>query len=164
MNKAIFLDRDGIINKEIGDYIKKVSDFKINEGIYEALKKLDNAGYLLILITNQGGISKGIFTENDFWEITNYMNSRLHEHGINLTEIYYCPHHPDVTKCLCRKPSPLMIEKAVARFNIDKSQSYLIGDAPRDVEAAHKAGIKGILVQPNSNLNDVVTLILEGKI
>ncbi len=164
MNKAVFLDRDGIINKEIGDYIKNLSEFAFNPSVFSALKRLKEAGYLLIVITNQGGLSKGIFTEKDFEAITAYMQQELGAHQVNIDEIYYCSHHPDITKCLCRKPSPLMIEKAVARFKIDKNQSYMIGDSPRDVEAAEKAGIKGILIPANSDLNKVVTLILENKI
>ena len=164
MNKAVFLDRDGIINKEIGDYIKNLSEFEFNPSVFSALKRLKDAGYLLIVITNQGGISKGIFTTKDLNDITSYMQQELIKHEIKIDEIYYCSHHPDVTKCLCRKPSPLMIEKAVARFKIDKTKSYMIGDAPRDVEAAENAGIKGILVPANSDLNEVVTLILENKI
>jgi len=164
MQKAIFLDRDGIINKEIGDYIKNVSEFEFNLNIFKALKRLKKANYLLIIITNQGGISKGIIKKSDFDNIMSYMIEKLNLYDITIDEIYYCPHHPAITKCLCRKPMPLMIEKAIARFNIDKTKSYMIGDSPRDVQAAEKAGIKGILVNSNSDINNVITHILEGKI
>ena len=160
MKRAVFLDRDGIINLEIGDYVKKKDEFVLKDDIYEAIRLLKQNGYLVVVITNQGGISKGIFSEEDLGEILDYMNSELQREGVKVDEIYYCPHHPDVTKCLCRKPQPLLIEKAIARFKIDKSKSYMIGDAPRDVMAAENAGITGILVEPNTDILPVVRKII----
>ena len=164
MNKAVFLDRDGIINREIGDYVYNVDDFVLNETIADAIKLLKENGYLVIVVTNQGGISKGIFSMADFAEVNGYMLSELEKEGAMVDEVYFCPHHPDVTKCLCRKPEPLMIEKAIARFGIDRENSYMIGDAPRDVLAAERAGVKGILVEANSNILDVAKMIVNGTI
>ena len=164
MNKAVFLDRDGIINMEIGDYVYNVDDFVLNETIADAIKLLKESGYLVIVVTNQGGISKGIFSMADFDVVNGYMLSELEKEGAVVDEVYFCPHHPDVTKCLCRKPEPLMIEKAIARFYIDRENSYMIGDAPRDVLAAERAGVKGILVEANSNILDVAKMIVNGTI
>jgi D-glycero-D-manno-heptose 1,7-bisphosphate phosphatase len=164
MNKAVFLDRDGIINREIGDYVTNIDDFEFNNGIVDSIKLLKDNDYLVIVITNQGGISKGIFSLDDFQSLNNYMLSELKKMKADIDEVYYCPHHPDVTKCLCRKPEPLMIEKAIARFNIDREKSYMIGDAPRDVLAAERAGVKGILVEPNTNLLEIVKGIIQGSL
>src|SRR2546422_852755 len=140
MNKAIFLDRDGIINKEYNrGYTYTVDKFIINDDVIEAIKSYRDKGYLLILITNQSGIAKDIYTHDDVAATHNYMENVFGENGVSLDAIYYCPHHPDFdSHCLCRKPDSLLLEKAMARFNIDPSQSYFIGDAERD----YKAGIK----------------------
>jgi len=161
-HKAVFLDRDGVINFDPGDYTYSLEEFKLNPGIIGNLKRLYSQGYLLILITNQGGISKKLYTHQNVNEIHNYLNSELKKNGVELAEIYYCPHHIKNEKCLCRKPSPLMIEKALARFDIDPLQSFMIGDKMRDIEAAEAAGVKGILVNLNENIEKYVDLILNG--
>jgi len=159
MPKAIFLDRDGIINRERGDYTYKIKDFVINDGVIDTLKTLSNYGYLLIIISNQGGISKNIYSKNDVDKLHQYLLFELEKHNINITEIYYCPHHSDNEKCLCRKPEALLFEKAIARYNINISQSYMIGDSKRDVIAAEKVGIKGIKIEPNDDLRKILKLI-----
>lgn len=164
MNKAVFLDRDGVINFDPGDYTYNLTEFKLNEGIIANLKLLYDHGYLLIIITNQGGISKKLYTHNDVSEIHNYLKSELKKEGVELTEIYYCPHHSINEKCICRKPNPLMIQKAIARFNIDPEKSFMIGDKDRDVESAEAAGVKGIKVELNSNIKNTVNQILNNKI
>ena len=164
MNKAVFLDRDGVVNREIGDYVTKVDHFVLNKGIGEAIKLLKQNGFFVIVVTNQGGISKGFYSLEEFYVINKFMISLLKNEGAEIDEVYFCPHHPDVTKCLCRKPEPLMIEKAIARFDIDREKSYLIGDAPRDVLAAERAGVKGILVEPNADIMYVVEKIIEGEV
>lgn len=161
MNKAVFFDRDGVINHDPGDYTYLIEEFTINGGIIPSLKKLYHHGYLLILITNQGGIAKGIYTQNHVEAIHTHLISELKKDGIELTEIYYCPHHSDVEKCLCRKPGSLLIEKAIARFNIDSSKSYMIGDKNRDIEAAEKAGVKGIKVGVNENIEKYIDQIIQ---
>ena len=160
MNKAIFLDRDGVINFDPGDYTYNLSEFKLNDGILENLKKLYDNGFLLIIITNQGGISKKLYTHQDVEAIHKYLANELNRVNVQLAEIYYCPHHSINENCICRKPDSLMIEKAIARFDIDPKKSFMIGDKMRDVEAAEKAGIKGIKVGLNENIKKYVDQII----
>jgi D-glycero-D-manno-heptose 1,7-bisphosphate phosphatase len=153
MQKAIFLDRDGVINSDIGHYyIYKPEDFTINTGIIEALIELKRKGYIFIVISNQGGISKGTYSKQDVDRVHNKLINTLKQHNIELLEIYYCPHHSNIEKCLCRKPNSLMLEKAVARFNIDVTKSYMIGDNITDIKAAENIGIKGIKIKSNQNI------------
>ncbi len=153
MKKAVFIDRDGVINNESNHYyIYKLDEFIINDGIVEALQLLSKNDFLIIVITNQGGISKGMYTKADVDIIHNSFEITMAENGVEITEFYYCPHHSDIEKCLCRKPDSLMIEKAVARFDIDVKKSYLIGDSQRDIEAGKKAGLKCFLIEANENI------------
>ena len=160
MHKAIFLDRDGVIcnNKEYY-YITRLEEFEINPGVVVALSELQQRGYIFIVITNQGGISQGENTTESVDRIHNYMTGILYYEGIVIQEIYYCPHHSDNEACLCRKPLPLMIEKALARCDIDPLQSYFIGDSERDVEAGEAAGLQTILIKSNSDLRQVLDKI-----
>lgn len=150
MNKAVFLDRDGVINRERGEYTFRVEDFEFLDGVEEALKTFGERGYLLIIISNQSGIAKGLYGIEDVEKINTHILNYFKAKNIDITEIYYCPHHDDYGKCLCRKPAALMLEKALARFQIDPASSYMIGDMDRDIEAATKLGIKGIKILPNS--------------
>ncbi len=160
MNKAVFLDRDGVINKEIGDYIKSWEEFEFNEGCFEALRKLQKAGYLLIVVTNQGGVEKGLYSEETAEEILVNMCERLEEEGVDIAEYYYSPHHSNFSASLDRKPDSIMMEKGLARFNVDASQSYLIGDSRRDIIAGEKAGLVSIKIDSNQNLLDIVEQML----
>ena len=118
--KAIFLDRDGVISDNSTHYyLTRVEDFRFNPGVVEALQELSNRGYLFIVITNQGGISQGKNSSGNVDRIHDHMRNLLLDAGVELKEIYYCPHHSDNEACLCRKPLPLMIEKAMARYRID---------------------------------------------
>jgi len=139
LNKAIFLDRDGVINKERGDYTYKIDDFKIIDGTTQALQKLKNRDYLLIVITNQSGISQGIYSREEMNSCHQFMNKSI---GNLLDAIYYSPYHPKISESLSRKPDSLMFEKAISRFNIDSSKSWMIGDSERDLIPAVKLGIK----------------------
>jgi len=159
MNKVIFLDRDGVINFEPGDYTFTVEGFMINDGLFEALKNLDKRGFQFIVITNQGGISKKLYNHNDVESVHSYMNQCFKEEGIELLDIYYCPHHAINEKCICRKPDSLMLEKAISRYNVDKSKSYFIGDSRRDVLAAEKAGVTGIQIKVNDSLTNYLNQI-----
>jgi len=159
MNKAIFLDRDGVINIERGDYTWRIGDFKFNKTIFEFLKTLQKKGYLFIIITNQGGIARGIFTHDDVIKLHEYMFSKFTDNDIEITDLYYCPHHSNVEKCLCRKPNSLMLEKAIAKYNIDIEKSYFIGDSRRDFLAGEKAGVKAIQVEKNSDLTELLKII-----
>ena len=157
MNKAIFLDRDGIINEEIGDYVKRFEDFKLLPHLAETLKKYQSQGFLIIVITNQGGLAKGLYNLTELNKMHQYFLTEMKKAGVGIAEIYFCPHHPDFNgNCLCRKPGSLLVEKAMARFDIDPKASYFIGDRPRDAEAGEKVGVKGILVPSNTLLKDVL--------
>jgi D-glycero-D-manno-heptose 1,7-bisphosphate phosphatase len=158
-NKAVFLDRDGVINRERKDYTYRLKDFIINDGVVEALKVFRDKGYLLIVISNQSGIAKKIYTRQDVEMIHDYLRKILAENNLELAEIYYCPHHQTVSRCLCRKPDSLLLEKAMARFSIDPLQSYFIGDVERDIEAGNKAGVSTIKIEANSSLREILHLI-----
>lgn len=160
MQKAVFLDRDGVLLNEAGHYyIYKTDDIRMNNGVVDALKKFTNMGFLLIIITNQGGIAKQIYTKEHVEKIHSELKKQFEIEGIDIKEFYYCPHHSDIEKCLCRKPEPLLIEKALARFNIDPDKSYMIGDNERDIEAGKQAGLSCIKIKPNQNLLDILSQI-----
>ena len=161
MNKAVFLDRDGVLNKELGDYVCRFEDFKVLEHNFTALKELQDRGYLLIVITNQGGLAKGWYSANVLDQMHTQLITTYAEQGVLISEVYYCNHHPEYNgKCLCRKPGSLMLEKALARFGIDASQSYFIGDRERDVIAGQAAGVTGILIDSDQPIGDVLRLIM----
>ncbi|MCD6566563.1 MAG: HAD family hydrolase [Bacteroidales bacterium] len=157
MQKAIFLDRDGVLINDAGRYyIYKTDDIIINNGVIDALKRLTNMGFLLVVISNQGGVAKQIYTKEDVEKIHSELKRQFKIEGIDIKEYYYCPHHSDVEKCLCRKPEPILIEKALARFNIDPNKSFMIGDNKRDIDAGKKVGLSCIKIKPNQNLLDVL--------
>lgn len=159
MNKAIFLDRDGVINRERGEYTWRIEDFEINEGLVDFLKVAISKGYLLIVISNQGGIQRGIYSMADVEKAHNYMKEKLKAEGVELTDIYICPHHDKTERCFCRKPQPIMLEKAIARFEVDKTKSIFFGDSKRDIEAGNLVGIKSVLVPSNSSLMQYASLL-----
>ena len=151
--KAIFLDRDGVINDGTLYYTYKISDFTFNEGIFEGLQMLRDAGFIFVVITNQAGVAKGLYTEHDVEVLHKYMCDELQKQGISIAGVYYCPHYPDISgPCECRKPGTLLIEQAIEKFNIDREKSFLIGDGSRDIEAAERAGIKGIKIEKNESI------------
>ena len=143
MNKCVFLDRDGVINEERGTYTYKIDDFKIIPGVKEALSILNKNNYLLIVITNQAGITRGVYTKEDMQECHEYMMEET-DHLIN--KIYYSSYYPDFSNSLLRKPDSLMFEKAIAKFNIDPGSSWMVGNSDRDLVPAEKLGIHTILV------------------
>ena len=144
MNKCVFLDRDGVLNKDKVDYVYKLEDHKILDRVPEALKLLKEAGYLLVIITNQSGIAKGIYTSE---EVMLCYKALQEVCGNIIDGIYYAPYHPDFdSECLTRKPDSLMFEKAIAKFQIDISASWMVGDKARDLIPAEKLGLKTILV------------------
>lgn len=161
MNKAIFLDRDGVISREREcGYTPTLEKFEILPGVAEALAYFRDKGYRLIVVSNQSGVSKGLYKHEEVELMHRHLRKVLGESAVELDEIYYCLHHPDVTKCLCRKPGTLFIEKAIARFNIDPLQSFFIGDKEhRDMEAARNAGVRGILIRANSALKEILHYI-----
>jgi len=153
MNKALFLDRDGVINRERGEYTFRVEDFDILPSVFDTLKTAQDLGYKLIIITNQGGIAKGLYTHQDVQKAHQYLANELVQHKIQLTDIFYSPHHQDFSKSLDRKPDSLMLEKAMAIYKIDASKSIMIGDSQRDIEASSKVGVQGFLIKPNSSIS-----------
>ncbi|WP_339019890.1 D-glycero-beta-D-manno-heptose 1,7-bisphosphate 7-phosphatase [Fusobacterium animalis] len=159
MKKAIFLDRDGTINVE-KDYIYKSEDLVFEEGSIEALKTFKNLGYILIVVSNQSGIARGYFTEEDLNIFNNNMNEILKKNGVEITEFYCCPHHPDgigeyKKVCECRKPNNKMIEDAIKKYNIDREKSYMIGDKTSDIGAGLKSNLKTVLVKTGYGLKDM---------
>ena len=153
-NKAIFLDRDGVINEEV-NYLSDPGDFKFIKGSIEALKILKNKGFLLFIITNQAGIARGYFTKKVLDSIHEKMNNILKHHEITLDDIFYCPHHPDFTgECECRKPKPGMIFKAKEKFKINLHESYIVGDTINDIKAGRNAKCKTVLVLTGHGLEE----------
>jgi D-glycero-D-manno-heptose 1,7-bisphosphate phosphatase len=143
MQKAIFLDRDGIINVERGDYVWLLEDFKIVPGIIEVLSELKKHGFLLVVVTNQAGIAKGVYTKEQMQACHDYFQK---ESGGLIDHFYYAAGHPSVSESLMRKPDSLMWEKAMAKFSIDPAKSWMVGDKERDLLPAKKFGIKTIRV------------------
>lgn len=165
--KALYLDRDGIINEE-KNYVHRIEDFEFMEGIFEVLQYAQSLNYLLIVVTNQAGIARGYYTENDFNELNDWMIRQFKEKGIIIDKVYYCPYHPThgigkyKKDSEFRKPGPAMIQQAVKEFGIDLPQSLLIGDKESDIEAGRRAGVgKNILLKssrynPQGTKADVV--------
>ncbi|MHA1665336.1 MAG: D-glycero-beta-D-manno-heptose 1,7-bisphosphate 7-phosphatase [Candidatus Njordarchaeales archaeon] len=156
--KAVFLDRDGVINKE-KKFVTSWKEFEFIDGIFENIKKLNKAGFLVIIVTNQSGISRGFYTEETLKKIHDRMLKIMEEHESHIDDIFYCPHYSD--NCSCRKPNPGMILEAARKYNIDLSKSWVIGDSERDIEAGRRAGCKTILVKANTNVKDAVDRIIE---
>jgi len=142
--KCVFLDRDGVLNEELGDYLYRPEDLIIPEGVVEGLQLLKQAGYLLIVITNQAGIARGLYNADAVYAIHEQMQKAS---GNILDAIYFSPYHPEFSgKSLSRKPDSLLLEKAIAKYDVDPDQSWMIGDRVRDMEAGHKAGLKTIQI------------------
>lgn len=166
LNKCIFLDRDGVINKDYVDYVYTAEKLEILPGVPEALKTLKEAGYVLVVVTNQSGIAKGIYTREQMHE-THRLIQEACEHVID--QFYYAPWHPKIHESLTRKPGTLMFEKGIAKFDIDPKASWMIGDKETDLIPAKKFGISTIQVDRNDsqladfhahNLPDAVRIIL----
>ncbi|RZK82257.1 MAG: HAD family hydrolase [Pedobacter sp.] len=164
-NKAIFLDRDGVLNHEIYDYITRVEDFEVLEYQIPPLKKLYDEGYMLVVITNQGGIALKRYTEEELAKMHKILFDKFEAQGAVITHAYYCKHHPSVgDDCECRKPKSGMLLEAIATYNIDPALSVMIGDKPRDVDAANGAGVKGIEIVPDEQIDyDLVKSVLAGN-
>ena len=143
MRRAVFLDRDGVINEDTG-YIPRPESFVIRPGVIDALAEIQRLGYLLVVITNQSGIGRGYYTADDYQQVTQHMLAELASGGVTLAGVYYCPHTAD-DGCQCRKPAAGMILQAAREHGIDLSQSWLVGDKSSDIEAACRAGIRQTL-------------------
>ncbi len=159
--KAVFLDRDGVItNNSSLYYIFRKEDVTFVDGIFENLHLLCKLGYELFIVTNQGGIAKKQYTMVEVEAVHQYIKDEFSKFGISFRDIQICPHHDETGKCLCRKPSPLMIEKLIARYGIDKAQSFFIGDSETDMQAAQSAGVTGIKIEANKNMRPFILQIL----
>ncbi|PHM36885.1 D,D-heptose 1,7-bisphosphate phosphatase [Xenorhabdus mauleonii] len=158
---AVFLDRDGTINIDHG-YVHEIDNFQFIDGTIEAMLELKKMGYALVLVTNQSGIARKLFTEEQFVQLTEWMDWSLADRGVDLDGIYYCPHHPEASddeykkECQCRKPQPGMLLDAQKELNIDMSSSYMVGDKIEDMLAANAAnvGIK-VLVRTGKPVTEV---------
>ena len=158
MEKVVFIDRDGVINVDpIGDYVKSWKEFKFEKGALEALKKITDAGYQIILISNQAGIGDGIYTEAALWDIQKHMLEEFDKHGICIRSSYYCLHGKQAG-CKCRKPEIGLFEKAAKELSFDRSKTFFIGDKATDVEAGKRFGLKTIMVLTGHGKEDVKTL------
>ena len=159
MNKAIFLDRDGTINEEMG-YINHLSRFKVFDFVYEAIRILNNEGYKIIVITNQSGLARGYFDKSLLERIHSNLLTDAQKNKARIDKIYYCPHHKNgiiaeySKECDCRKPKPGLLLKARDEFNIDMSQSYIIGDRYKDMQFGLKNGLKTIMVMTGYGLGE----------
>lgn len=141
MNKAVFLDRDGVVNVE-KEYLHKKEDFEFLPTVLETCRKLKDAGFLLVIITNQSGIARGYYTQEDFEKLTVWMKEQFDKAGAPIDGVYCCPHHPDHDEnCDCRKPNPGMLLQAAKDLDIDLSQSIIAGDKESDIEAGINAGL-----------------------
>jgi D-glycero-D-manno-heptose 1,7-bisphosphate phosphatase len=168
MSKAVFLDRDGTINIE-KNYLYKIKDFEFIPGSIEAIRILKNKGYKVIIVTNQAGVARGYFNEDDVHRLHEWMIGEMGKCGANIDDVYYCPHHNTYgtgrykTECECRKPNPGMLLKAMEKHSIDPCLSYTIGDKESDLIAGKIAGTQTVLVKTgygyitNSNLADFVS-------
>lgn len=143
-NRAVFIDRDGTINVNVG-YIDHPDDFHMYPGVVEGIKLLKKKGYKIIVVTNQSGIGRGYFVEENLDDIHHKMNNELSTNGTTVDAIYYCPHHPD-ENCDCRKPKTGLLEQAIKDLKINIKESFIIGDRMLDIEAGDKIGCKTVLV------------------
>jgi D-glycero-D-manno-heptose 1,7-bisphosphate phosphatase len=140
--KALFLDRDGVVNVE-KEYLYKIEDFEFIDGIFALCKHYQKLGYLLFIVTNQSGIARGYYSEDDFLTLTQWMLKEFQKRDIAIAKVYHCPHHPKISgECSCRKPKPGMLLEAAAAFDIDLKNSIIIGDKERDIQAGLNAGLR----------------------
>ena len=167
--KTIFLDRDGVINKD-NNYVFKINDFEFIEGIFNVCSYFLDLGYEIIIITNQSGIHRGYYSDNDFQILTEWMLDQFTQKGVNILDFFYCPHGPK-SNCKCRKPQPGMILEAKAKHNINMESSWMIGDNEIDIIAANKAGINNTILlktdykfsQSSSNAKIILDSLLQTK-
>lgn len=155
--KCIFLDRDGVLNVDRVDYVYRMEEFIIPNGVVEALQNLKKAGYLLVVITNQSGIAKGIYERKDVQLIHDALQEAS---GGVLDDLYFCPYHENYDSAsLTRKPGSLLIEKAAAKYQVDMSSSWMVGDHERDVLAGTRAGLKTIRICPSDTKSSASHLV-----
>ena len=157
--KTVFVDRDGVINQERSDYVKSISELEIYPNVAKNIKLLKDAGFLVIVITNQSAVNRGIITHEIVSQIHDSIQDHLKKYGTFLDGFYYCPHTPD-ENCNCRKPKPGLLQQAILELNIDLNSSWMIGDSDSDIEAADSIGCKAIKINDNFSLDNAVEKIL----
>jgi D-glycero-D-manno-heptose 1,7-bisphosphate phosphatase len=158
--KAIFLDRDGVINRD-DDYVHKKEDFYFMDGVFETLLIFSKLGFTLFIITNQSGIARGYYTKNDFEILTDWMLKKLADKDIKISKVLHCPHLP-TDDCLCRKPKTGMIDDILKEYNIDLEKSFLIGDKNSDIECGLNARIQNtILITKDTNIKTDAKYIID---
>jgi len=157
--KAVFVDRDGVINQERSDYVKSISELEIYPNVAKNITLLKDAGFLVIVITNQSAVNRGIVTHEMINQIHNSIQDHLKKYGTFLDGFYYCPHTPN-ENCNCRKPKSGLLQKAILELNIDLNSSWMIGDSDSDIEAADSIGCKAIKISDNFSLDNAVKKIL----
>ncbi len=164
--KAVFLDRDGTLNEDPG-YLGDADNVVLLPGVIEALQKLKNEhNFLLIVVSNQSGIARGLISESQVKDVNKRISDLLSENNVNIDAFYYCPAHPEFStaeECECRKPSSRMILDAAKEFNIDLKKSYIIGDSLVDIESGMNAGIKTILVKTGQGAESISMLQNQNK-
>jgi histidinol-phosphate phosphatase family protein len=154
VNRAVFIDRDGTISKDV-PYCSSPKDFELLPEAAGGIKLLNKHHFQVVVVTNQSGIARGYFTEETLAKIHDKMHDELARQGAHVDSIYYCPHHPD-DGCDCRKPSPKMVLQATSDLNIDLSQSYVVGDSAMDIEMGKRAKCKTILIKPGANAGKAI--------
>ena len=162
---AVFLDRDGVLNHDKG-FINRPEEFQWISGAKDAVKYLNDLEYLVIVVTNQSGVARGYFSEEDVQHLHRWIGRELRAHDAHIDAFYYCPHHPEAKnaayrmECPCRKPAPGMIQQAMREWPVEPSKSFLIGDQERDIQAAEAAGVRGFKFG-GGNLVEMVRCIVE---
>jgi len=159
-NRAVFLDRDGVINRNRDDYVKDVDEMEILPGVPKAINLLNTVNFKVVIISNQSAVSRGLITIEKLLEIHEFLKKELLQNNAKIDGIYFCPHRPD-DSCECRKPKPTLILKAAKDLGINLSESYMIGDRESDMIAAEKAGVKFIPIETDGNLLKVVRTFLD---
>jgi D-glycero-D-manno-heptose 1,7-bisphosphate phosphatase len=158
-HKAIFLDRDGVINKKRNDYVKTLDELEILPGIAESIKLLQDKGFIIVVVTNQSAINRNLTSHDNVQKIHDVVQKHLQSQGAHVDRFYYCPHRPDEL-CVCRKPKPGLLLSAAHDLQIDLSASWVIGDDVSDIMAANQAGCRGIKIGSNYDLASAVQQIL----
>jgi len=154
--KVVFLDRDGVINEEVG-YLHKIKEFKFINGVKDSCKYFLSLGYQIIIVTNQSGIARGLYKADDFHRLNEWMLNNFYKEGVNILDVFFCPHSPD-DNCSCRKPKPGLFLNAKNKYDIEMKKSWMIGDKEDDILAANNAGIsQTILVRSGHAINEKKT-------
>ena len=160
---AVFLDRDGTINEEVG-YLDRLEKLRLIPGAAEAIRLINKSGLKAVVVTNQSGVARGLFTEAFVDDVHSHLRKMLRKEGASLDGFYFCPHHPTegrgryLRSCSCRKPSPGLLLRAAEELSLEAERSYMVGDTLKDIEAASRVGARGILVRTGYGAEAVAAL------